>query len=572
MTRKERLPISRAPEQSSSGPAAKFKYTNFSNIEELETNHTPVIGTAPSITTAKNSPIVNAVVGIFTDTDTIENATSYTASIDWGDGSSATAGAIAAVPGVPGEYTITGSHTYTGNGPFSINVTVTDLGGLFPAIIGSIPYQVQLKGIGPVTGTGSSVTITSGQIVGQGVNIFPIVNVAYTGTIATFQDLGGAEPVADYTVTINWGDGTSTPPNTPPNVVTFAGGTFTVTGTHTYTNVGSFTITTTVTNNLGGTAVLTGTAIVSPLPPNPLVPGTSFPVKATAGTLLPSTALVTFTNGATPLAVGDYSAFLNWGDGSAIAPATIVLNTTTFTVSGSHNFAQAGTYTITVQIDAPGQQIVMTTVATVSGLAVTPVSPLTATAGTTTAPVVIATVTAALAGSPTPDPTAYVASVNWGDGSTPVATPITLAAGVLDITPAGHNYATPGTYTLVVTITDNQGFVVGTGSPTITVGGLTVSPFVGLNGVVGTPIPPTPNVPITVASFTATPAPPGSVTPPSSTGATARLRSWPPSRPGRAARSMSPPAATRIPGQVHIRSSSRSATARVSSSALQTPA
>jgi hypothetical protein len=484
------------------GPS--FTYSDFSNIEVIETNHAPVIVASPSITTAKSVPIVNTVVGMFTDTDLIENATSYTAAINWGDGSAVTAGTIAAVPGVPGEFTISGSHTYTANGPFAIAVTVTDNGGLFPASTDSVPYQIQLNAVAPVTGAGSSVTITSGRIVGQGVNIFPIVNVAYTGTIATFQDLGGAEPVADYTVTINWGDGTSTPPNTPPNVVTFAGGTFTVTGTHTYTSVGSFTITTTVTNDLGGTAVLTGTATVSPLPPTPLVPGTSFPVKATAGTLLPSTALVTFSNGATPLAVGDYSAFLNWGDGSAIAPATISLTGTTFTVSGSHNFAQAGAYTITVQIDAPGQQIVMTTTATVSGLAVTPVSPLTATAGTTTGSVVIATVTAALAGSPTPDPTAYVASVNWGDGSTPVATPITLVAGVLDVTPAGHNYATPGTYTLVVTITDNQGFVVGTGSPTITVGGLTVSPFVGLNGVVGTPI-----APITVASFTATPAPAG---------------------------------------------------------------
>ena len=305
-------------------------------------------------------------------------------------------------------------------------------------------------------------------------------------------------------MTINWGDGTSTPPNTPANVVTFAGGTFTVTGTHTYTSLGSFTITTTVTNDLGGTAVLTGTAIVSTTPPSPLTPGTSFPVTATAGTLLPSTAFVTFSNGPTPLPAGSYSAFLNWGDGSAISPATISLTGTTFTVSGSHNYAQAGADTITVQIDAPGEQIVMTTAATVSGLTVTPVAPLVATAGTSPGSLTIATLTATIGGAPAPDHTAYVASVNWGDGSTPVSTPVSLVSGVLDVTPAGHNYATPGTYTLVVTITDNQGFVVGTGSPTITVGGLTVTPFVGLNGVVGTPI-----APITVASFTATPAPAG---------------------------------------------------------------
>ena len=62
-------------------------------------------------------PLINVVVATFTDADMIENATSYTASINWGDGST-TAGTVAfagtsMVGGVTvNDYTITGSHTY----------------------------------------------------------------------------------------------------------------------------------------------------------------------------------------------------------------------------------------------------------------------------------------------------------------------------------------------------------------------------------------------------------------------------------------------------------------------------
>jgi hypothetical protein len=50
----------------------------------------------------------------------------YTATISWGDGTPATAGTIEAIPG--GAWVV-GTHTYAGNGPYTVTVTVHDDGG-----------------------------------------------------------------------------------------------------------------------------------------------------------------------------------------------------------------------------------------------------------------------------------------------------------------------------------------------------------------------------------------------------------------------------------------------------------
>src|SRR5262249_39255289 len=52
----------------------------------------------------------------------------FTASIDWGDGASG-AGVVSVTPGsagVPTTGSVTGSHTYKGNGPYTVTVTTSD--------------------------------------------------------------------------------------------------------------------------------------------------------------------------------------------------------------------------------------------------------------------------------------------------------------------------------------------------------------------------------------------------------------------------------------------------------------
>jgi hypothetical protein len=253
-----------------------------------------------------------------------------------------------------------------------------------------------------------------------------------------------------------------------------------------------------------------------------LTPGLSTPVAATAGTLVSGAPLVTFTDGASPLPANDYSATIDWGDGTPQSGGTLSVSGTTFTVEGSHNFAQpssaqsGGVDTVTVQIVGDGQQVSTTTTATVGGLTYANLETGLGTSpgpGRVTLPLEEAPLQA-VPGSPTPgigfsafdaeptaDPTAYTATVDWGDGSTPtVATIEAAGSGALVADTSGHTYALAGNYTVQIAVRDAQGFVVGTGSEPIFVYNPTATPASSLTATAGAP-----TGSLTVATLTATP-------------------------------------------------------------------
>ncbi len=64
----------------------------------------------------------------------------------------------------------------------------------------------------------------------------------FGGAVALFTDPGGAEATAEYSASINWGDGSSSTAGT----ITLSGSMYTVNGTHTYVNPGNYNITTTI--------------------------------------------------------------------------------------------------------------------------------------------------------------------------------------------------------------------------------------------------------------------------------------------------------------------------------------
>src|SRR5262249_39092100 len=118
-------------------------------------------------------------------------------------------------------------------------------------------------------------------------------------------------------------------------------GTFTVKGGHAYKEEGSYTLHITLQHTGAPNTVVTSTATVSD--PAVIVTGSTF--NAVEGAQSASQAVATFTDPGGAEALADYSAPIDWSDGSTSA-GTInfggALGSTTdkFTVSGSHTYKE----------------------------------------------------------------------------------------------------------------------------------------------------------------------------------------------------------------------------------------
>ena len=115
-------------------------------------------------------------------------ASDLTATITWGDGTSSTAGTLAAVANAPGEYTIAGSHTYTVAGTYNYSVQVVDHGG----------STVTINGTAVVAA--AALTLSS-------VSWSATAGTAYSGNIATFTDGNVDAAAGSFAAAITWGDG-----------------------------------------------------------------------------------------------------------------------------------------------------------------------------------------------------------------------------------------------------------------------------------------------------------------------------------------------------------------------------
>jgi hypothetical protein len=192
----------------------------------------PITASGTNIS-ATEGQAFNGAVASFNDPDPNSTLAEYAATIQWGDGSSTSAGVISKP--TSGPFTVGGSHTYAEEGSHSVTVTVTDSDNTSNIATASSTANV----------TDAALTASAACA--------PTSTQSYNGPTATFADAASPHgTLTDFSATINWGDGSSSTGNiTAPN-----GGPYTVSGSHHYATTGNFTITTII-NDVGGSHATT---------------------------------------------------------------------------------------------------------------------------------------------------------------------------------------------------------------------------------------------------------------------------------------------------------------------------
>jgi len=172
-------------------------------------------------------------------------------------------------------------------------------------------------------------------------------------TLATFTDPAGPQPPASYSVQVDWGDGNGFISDTNVTLAAPVNGVFTVSGSHRYVEEDGLSGQVKVKVMHAGTA--SNTVSVAVQVSDPAVIAMKVAVNAPAGAPF-SGAVATFTDpgGAEANDGTHYTATLNWGDNTPATTGALAVSNGTFTVSGTHTYAAAGSYTISLTINHEG--------------------------------------------------------------------------------------------------------------------------------------------------------------------------------------------------------------------------
>ncbi len=287
--------------------------------------------------------------------------------------------------------------------------------------------------------------------------------------VGTFTSSDVTGPSTDFSAAINWGDGTVTGGIITPEA---NGTTFDVSGSHVYTAASqpTFPVNIEVTGENGAAGSL-----------QPGLASISAPLASTGFNLTEaknasfSAVVANFhdTFQATASKQSEFSAFINWGDGSTPTSGIVVPDGQGgYNVIGaSHTYTSSGTFSVVVQIfeqstGAVPQTAAVTTIAvpSVPGT-LAPISQL-----------IIGNAGVPLSqGNPPPiigafvdnirsyplgagvTPPVFNALINWGDGHTSLGTVSEVGTTSEWVVNGSNTYALPGSYPVNVTVQDQNG-------------------------------------------------------------------------------------------------------------------
>ena len=294
----------------------------------------------------------------------------FTATVTPAGGSQYASGSVAFYDGV----NLIGTQNVSQVGTTNVGTASITLNSLSPGVHGDITAQYTPSPGNGLIASGSSMNLVAGDPTDNpisytinapqatGVDISPVVGQPFTGVVATFSDGTYTDPTG-FTAQITWASGQTTTGNIAflgTNDQTNINGQivdvslFSVTGTYTYTSAGSYPISILITDPNSNTATVNPTARVAYAP---LVVAAGPAINAVAGVPLSSVTVATFTDPGLVAALGtsnlgnlesQFTASINWDDGSPADTGTITYNSGGFSVTGSHTYSQTGPYSISV--------------------------------------------------------------------------------------------------------------------------------------------------------------------------------------------------------------------------------
>src|SRR6185437_9311547 len=303
-------------------------------VDEVQITNLTGIGALPD---GNEGAAIGPIIGLatFTDPAGAEVPANYTTLIHWGDGSTD-----------PGTVVATGAntlrvdapaHTYAEEGNYTITLDVTHEAAA-TLTINAASLTVDDVQIANLTGAGATQTINEGD-------------TAAGEAVATFTDPAGAEPVADYTATIDFGDGSGPIAATVVNV---GGNNFQVNApAHAFLEEGTYNVNVSVTHDAEPTLTVTGATItVNEVQVTNFVGANATQTIDEGGTTAAITPIATFTDPAGAEPVGNYTAVIDFGDGSGTVAGTVVnIGGNDFQINApGHTYTEEGAYSVNVSV------------------------------------------------------------------------------------------------------------------------------------------------------------------------------------------------------------------------------